>query len=114
MAHSTKGTHRIDVRETVYRWRAIGADYSITLVIWPSHNDTHEIRCGFGYHESHTDADGVAKSVPQLIVTNRLVRRVLEYTLDNLEYDPNTAAEDLLIKDVETLIDWSDAVRATR
>ena len=114
MAHSTKGTHRIEVRGTIYRWRAIGEDYSISVVIWPSHNDTHEIRCGFGYHECRTDADGVVESVPQLIVTNRLVRRVLEYALDQLKYDPDTTADDIAIIDVEDQIDWSDAVRARK
>ena len=114
MAHSKKDTHRIEVRGAVYRWRAIGADYGISVVIWPSHNDTHEIRCGFDYHESDTDADGVAKSVPQLIVTNRLIRRVLEYALDKSNYDPDTTTKNLFIKDIEELIDWTDAVRATR
>lgn len=114
MARSIKGSHRIEVRDTEYRWRARGTDCQISVAIWPRQHDTHAIRCRFGYHETRTDAGGAVKLTEQLVVTNRLVRRVLEYAIDRLAYDPATTSADLLIYGIEDLIDCSDAVRASK
>jgi hypothetical protein len=105
MSHSLKHSHRIVVNAIEYRWRAIGGDGWIKLAIWPSNGVGQAIGCGFGYHETVES---------QIVITNRLVRRVILHSIDAESYNPNAAGIQLTIRDIEDKIDWSDAVRAKR
>lgn len=115
MARSTKGSHRIMVRDVEYRWRATGNDGFIAVTIWPVDNIGPQVVCRFGYHETvvQVDANRYVSNGDQLIVTNRIVRRIIEYAIDREHYTPDRQATQLNLHGIEDKIDWSDAVQAS-
>ncbi|NNJ26847.1 hypothetical protein [Alienimonas chondri] len=120
MAERFKGSRRIVVDEVEYRWRANGNDGFISLAIWPASDVGPTIGVGFGYHETidwATDAHGMSRGISrgdQLVVTNRLVRRVIELAVSDYGYSASEAGPQLQIRYIEAQVDWSDAVRASR
>ena len=114
MAVSKKAARKISVGDVKYRWRATGNDGWISLVVWPHTLAGDKIVCGFGYQQTETpmaDIKGGFHLSRQLVVTNRLVRRVLEHALAN-GYDPRTHSKGQLnLGSADALIDTSDAVR---
>ena len=115
MARSAKNSNRIVVRDVEYRWRANGNDGYIPVTFWPANNIGPTVTCSFGYHETmvpHGEHCRISIG-DQLIVTNRLVRRVIEHALDVENYDPLVQGKQLDIRWIEDKIEWSDAVRAT-
>jgi hypothetical protein len=103
---SIKGSHRIVVNGVEYRWRAKGDDGCIGIGIWPSNNIGPYIGCAIGYHE--TSAEG------QIVVTNRIIRRVIEFAIARHGYDPHTNNPMLGLVSLEDVIRWDDAVRACK
>lgn len=114
MARSTKSSKRIVVRDVEYRWRATGNDGFISVTIWPVNSIGPQIVCRFGYHETWVpmDPNRFVSNGDQLIVTNRLVRRIIEYAIDRENYSPDQQGTQLTVHAIEDKIDWSDAVRA--
>lgn len=112
---SSKGSHRIVVREVEYRWRAKGDDGCISIGIWPKNNVGAYITGGFKYHETWIDnGDGSWSSKgDQIVITNRIIRRIIEHALTEHHYDPNVKGTDLHLY-LEEAIKWDDAVRAKR
>ena len=110
-----KGSHRIVVDDVEYRWRATGDDGYISIGIWPSNNIGSYIRGNLRYHETWPDiGNGVRRSAGnQIVVTNRIVRRIIEHALMNHAYDPNVAGAELNLKVLDDVVRWDDAVRAT-
>ena len=49
----------------------------------------------------------------QVIVTNRIVRRIVEYSIDRENYIPDQQGPQLTVYAIEDKIDWSGAVRAS-
>ncbi len=115
MARSTKSSRRIVVRDADYRWRATGNDGFISVTIWPVNSIGPRIVCRFGYHETWVEMDPncFVSNGDQLIVTNRLVRRIIEYAIDQENYTPDQQATQLTVHAIEDRIDWSDAVLAS-
>ena len=115
MARNSKGSHRIVVGDIEYRWRATGNDGWISVNIWPADGVGPLINTSFGYHET---MDQVSESHwtsrgDQIIVTNRLVRRVIELAISDYSYLPTENGPQLQIRQIESQIDWDDAVRAS-
>lgn len=115
MARSAKGSKRIAVRGVEYRWRATGNDGFISVTIWPSNSFGPQIACRFGYHETTVpvDSNRYVLNGDQLIVTNRIVRRIIEYAIDRESYTPDQPGTQLTIFAIEDKIEWSDVVRAS-
>jgi hypothetical protein len=111
MAVSEKAARNIVVRGVRYRWRATGNDGWISLTIWPHELPGARIVCTFGYDQTHVPlGGGVTALTKQLVITNRIVRRVLEHALKK-GYDPAQKAKQLELGAVDELIDISDAER---
>lgn len=112
---SRKGSHRIVVHDAEYRWRATGNDGYISVGIWPSNNIGPFITGSFEYHSSYIDhGNGIRSSAgDQIVITNRLVRRIIEHAIANHGYDPNSKGAELNLGALEGMNRWDDAVRAS-
>src|SRR5262249_26416696 len=110
-----KGSRRIVVCGFEYRWRATGNDGYISVGIWPSNNVGPFITGNFRYHETWVDnGDGSRSSAgDQVVITNRIIRRIIEHAIDQHGYDPNVKGATLNLRVLDDCIRWEDAVRAT-
>jgi hypothetical protein len=113
---SSKGSHRIVVRDIEYRWQAKGDDGNISIGIWPKDNVGAYIKGGFKYHETWlNNGDGSYSSKgDQIVVTNRIILRIIEYAIIEHHYDPKVKETDLNLKMLDEIIKWDDAVRPER
>ena len=110
---SSKNTRRIEVDEIVYRWRATGQDGLIAVNIWPENGMGALISGSIAYHQEVTvNFSGGHSLSDQLVVTNRLVKRMIEYAIDELKYNPTIKAKDCNLMRIEEKIEWQDAERA--
>jgi hypothetical protein len=113
---SSKGSHRIIVQEVEYRWRAKGQDGYISLGIWPT-NNVGPFMCGsICYYETWVDnVDGSwSSNGDQIVVTNRLIRRIIKHAIIDRRYDPNEKGKELHLRLPDEVIKFGDAVRAYR
>jgi hypothetical protein len=111
---SSKGSHRIVVQDVEYRWRATGNDGYISIGIWPINSVGSFIQGNLKYHETWLDnEDGSFRSVrDQIVVTNRIIRRIIEHAISEHHYDPNAKSGELNLRVLDHVIKWDDAVRA--
>lgn|SRR6266850_301070 len=112
---SSKGSHLITVRGEQYRWRATGNDNYISVSIWPVNNIGAFIGGFFGYHQTMVDnhEGSYSSAGDQIVVTSRLVRRIIEHVITHHQYDPNRKGKQLSLRALEGLIKWDDAIRAS-
>ena len=111
MAVSSRTARNIVVNGIHYRWRATGNDGWITLVIWPHELAGRRIHCTFGFDQTEVPmGGGVTSLTQQIVITNRLVRRVLLHAISE-GYDPQTNGPQLNLGRVDKLIDIADAER---
>ncbi len=110
----SKGSHRIVVNDVEYRWRASGNDGYIAIGIWPSNNIGSYICGNLKYHETWIDTlnGSYCSAGDQIVVTNRVVRRIIEHAIAIHNYDPNTKCDQLNLRLLDSVIRWDDAVRA--
>ncbi|WP_029246849.1 hypothetical protein [Schlesneria paludicola] len=113
---SPKESHKIVVAGVEYRWRATGNDGWISVGIWPSNKLGPIIEGIFRYHETWIDIGGghCRSSGDQIIVTNRIVRRIIEHAITTCSYNPLVAGKQLHLGPLEDVVKWSDAVRTCR
>ena len=114
MARNNKGSHRIVVSDVEYRWRATGNDGWISVNIWPVTKPGSVINTMLGYHEAFdaiSDSHWISQG-NQVIVTNRIVRRIVELAITGYGYSPHNDGKQVTIRNLESQIEWSDAVRA--
>ena len=110
MAVSRKGSRLIVVDGVRFRWRAEGNDDFIQLVIWPDlRRGGGKIACTFGYHQTQVPNGDGWSMTRQLIITNRIVRRVILHALAK-GFDAAASGE-MDLKCVDGVVDISDAVR---
>jgi hypothetical protein len=109
-----KGNRRIMVQSVEYRWRATGDDGYIVIGIWPVNNVGPYIQGNFRYHETWVNnADGSQSSAQnQIVITNRIIRRIIVYAIAHHGYDPNVKGSELNLKVLDDEIRWDDAIRA--
>ena len=114
---SSKGSHRIVIQGVEYRWVAQGNDDTISIGIWPANNIGPAIRGRLRYHETDV-GKGKAPTLPQqlgqIVVTNRIIRRIIEHAISEHQYDPSVKGEELYLGLLDDLIHWDDAVRPER
>lgn len=113
---SQKGSRRIVVDEIEYRWWATGLDGYIGIGIRPSNNIGPYISGSLHYHETWIDhGDGSRSSAAdQIVVTNRIIRRIIKYAKASFGYDPKERGKELNLRLLDDVVEWSDAVRAVR
>src|SRR4051794_30367341 len=100
---SSKGSRRIEVGGVEYRWRARGDDGYVVIGIWPANDVGPYLKGNLRYHET---------AGSQIVVTGRLVRRIIEHAITERRYAPTQPGEDLNLRVLDSVIDWADAVRA--
>jgi hypothetical protein len=112
---SSKGSRHITVGHVEYRWRATGDDGYISIGIWPIKNGGAFIHGNLRYHETWIDnGDGSFSSAgDQIVVTNRLIRRIIEHAIIVHQYDPNVKGKELNLQVLDEVIEWHGAVRAS-
>jgi hypothetical protein len=112
---NTKGARRISVSGTRYRWRAQGGDECISVGIWPENSVGAYIGGRLDYHNTWLpQGEGVLVSPgDHIIVTNKLVRRIIEHAISKHGYDPNVKAKQLDLKTLDDVIKWDDAIRGS-
>ena len=113
---SKKGTQRIVFHGVEYRWSARGDDGYIVVGIWPANNVGAYIRGNFKYHETWIkERERYWKSAgDQIVITNRIVRRIIEHVVAEYGYDPQVKGKDVNLKVLDDVIQWDDANRATK
>lgn len=113
MAKSKKNARNIVVADVKYRWRATGNDGWISLVVWPDDLPGPMIASSFDYDQTETPlGNGRTALSRQIVITNRLVRQVIEYALRKFHYDPHTKGKQLNLRRVDKAIDLSRALRS--
>ncbi len=113
--YSSKGSHRIMIQDVEYRWRAAGNDGWISIGIWPANNVGPSLHGSLGYHETGVEkGKSVLSSASQIVVTNRIIRRIIEHAISEYRYNPAVNGEDLNLGVLEDVIRWDDAVRSER
>src|SRR5262245_17760400 len=89
MARSQK--RHIIVNDVAYRWVALGRDGYIEVVIWPADPVSHpsgKISGTFEYHHVRVpDESGGWRLQHQIVITNRIIRRILLHAIA-CRYDP--------------------------
>lgn len=116
MARSAKTARNIVVNDVGYHWRATGNDGYISVTIWPSSNLGPAILCNFDYQESWIPSgEGQYSSAGnQIVITNRIVRRVIDLAVTKYGYDPSGRGKELNLRRSDGLIELDDAIRATK
>lgn len=112
---SQKGSRKIVVGAVEYRWRATGDDGYISIGIWPANNTGPYIRGNLRYHETWTDnGDGSWSSAGnQIVITNRIIRRIIEHAIAAYDYDPQARGKELNLRVLDDVVKWDDAVRGS-
>jgi hypothetical protein len=108
---STRDTHRIVIQNVEYRWHARGDDGYISIGIWPANNVGPYIGGSLRYRLGKGKAPTLLEHAGQIVVTNRIVRRVIEHALGEHAYDPGVKGEDLYLGVLDDVIRWDDAIR---
>ncbi len=110
-----KGSRRIVVQNVEYRWRATGDDGWINVGVWPTKNTGGFIHGNLRYHETWLgNGDGSRSSAgDQIVITNRIVRRIIEHAITNHAYNPNVKGADLNLRVLDDVIQWDDAIRGS-
>ena len=116
MAHSKKYARNITVAGTQYHWRASGNDGYISITIWPKVRNGPSISCNLSYHESwkQVGSNCLTSNGDQIVVTNRLIARILTFAIASHGYDPCKTPVALNLRCVDSDIDLTDAIRAER
>ncbi len=110
---SLKGSHRIVVQDVEYRWHADGGEGYISIEIYPTNNNFASITGAFLYHEGGGERQNSGQNpTTQIVITNKIIRRVIEYAICDCGYNPNAKTKQLHLKFLDDKIKWDDAVRA--
>ncbi len=115
MARAKKGARHIVVNGFAYCWRATGNDGFISLTVWPAKGVGGSISAMINYDETWTSTGPESRGLSprrQLVVTNRIVSRVIELAGSKYGCNPMCEGTPLDLKSLENLIDLSDAVRS--
>ena len=74
------------------------------------------IQGSIGYHESRNVNcnDSRASAWEQIVITNRIIVRIIEYAVTAYQYDPQVRSKELNLRVLDELIQWDDAVRGAK
>jgi hypothetical protein len=100
---SSKNTRRIEVEATVYRWRLTNQQDRFSLSVWPENGVGAPIRGLLGHNrESNYLGD-------KILITNRIIKRIIEYAITELKYNPLIKAKEYDLKQLDAKVKWQDA-----
>jgi hypothetical protein len=110
---SQKGSRKIVIGAVAYRWRATGKDDYISIGIWPANNIGPYIQGNFRYHERWIEnGDGSWSSAGnQIVITNRIIRRIIEHAIAIHGYDPQVVGAELNLRVLDDVVKRDDVVR---
>jgi hypothetical protein len=110
---SRSNSRRLVVQDIEYRWRVRGDDGYISIGIWPTNGIGPYLQGNLRYHEHwiETGQGSWSSAGDQLIVTNRLIRRIIEHAIAAHGYHPSTPGKELNLQALDEVIYWDDAVR---
>jgi len=110
---SSKGSRRIEVEGIEYRWSANGNDGYISIVIAPTNGIGPRLVGNLRYHETWLPASAGWRSAgDQIVVTPKLIRRIIEHAVAARGYDPLVRGKEINLMCLDDVIKWDDAVRA--
>lgn len=113
---ASKGSRKIVFNNIEFRWRASGNDGYITVTIWPLEQPGPTIRGTLKYDERFTKGDTYfgcwISDKKQIVVTNRLIRRILIYVCEHNQHSYQERNSEINLGELEKIIDCSDAIRA--
>ena len=112
---SQKGSRKIVIGGVEYRWRATGNDGYISIGIWPTNNIGPFIKGNVRYHEAWSENDDGSRSSAgnQIVITNRIIRQVIEYATAVHGYDPQVQDKELNLYMLEEVVKWDNAIRGS-
>lgn len=113
---SRKASRKIVVEAVEFRWRAKGDDGYISIGIWPANNTGPFIQGNLGYHETWIDNGDRSRSSAgnQIVITNRIIRRIIEHAMAVHAYDPQVNGMELHLGVLDDVVKWDDAIRGIR
>ncbi len=111
---SNKKARNITINDELYKWRAAGNDNNISITIWPSNNIGATIFSSLWYYETSVcNNDGTYSGLNnQIVVTNKIVKRIIEYAIAQCNYQPDIKQNDLNLGSMDDKIELVDALRA--
>ena len=115
MARASKGARHITVDEVAYRWRASGSDDGvINVIVWPATGPGPTLTASIGYDETWVanTMDGGLRPSRQIVVTNRVVRRMIVFAVSEHGYAATYGHPAVALGRGDGRVDLSDAVRA--
>jgi hypothetical protein len=82
----------------------------------PTNNVGPFITGTYRYNETWIDnGDGSLFSVGnQIVITNRIIRRIIEHATTAYGYDPQQRGNELNLKGLDDVVKWDDAVRSEK
>ncbi len=109
MAKYKKGSRKIVIDSTEFRWSATGNDGWITVVIWAPNKDSLKLIGTFEYHHKYVESCGGWTLKGQIIITNRVIRKIIEHVGVNKILN---SKGQLNLGDLEEIYDINNALRA--
>ena len=115
MARASKGARHITVDEVAFRWRASGSDDGVVnLIVWPATRPGPTLTASIGADQMWVanTVDGGLRPSHQIVVTNRIVRRLTLLAVIENGYAATHGHPAVDLGRVDGRVDLSDAVRA--
>ncbi len=114
MARARKGARHITVDDVTYCWRASSLDDFISIASWPEDagRPTLTARLHDGRVEGENPPGRNHQSARTLVMTNRIVRRLLKLAGSAHGHDPSVNGSSVHPDHVEMMIDVADAIVA--
>ncbi|MEK7486146.1 MAG: hypothetical protein AABZ60_17625, partial [Planctomycetota bacterium] len=109
---SRKKARNIVVDDIAFHWKASGNDGYISISIWPKIGECI-ITATLPYYETRqNNGDGTYSLKNQIVITNRMVRKIIKFAQENYSFKPSFKGE-IRLKSLDGLILLDDAIRAT-
>ena len=114
MARASKGARHITVDGVAYRWRASGADHVINVTVWPATEPGAKLTASVRYDETLVPSvvSGGWHCTRQIVVTNRIVRRVIRLAVTEHGYAATAGGSAVQLGQIDGRVGLSDALRS--
>jgi len=111
MAKANRRSRHIVVNDVEYRWRTKFSDDGLSLSVWPAYRRGTMVVCRFGLAALATkQPNGNVHYSQFLVVTPRIVQRVIAHALQHSAYEPHGSKGTVAVRPEN--IDLTDAIRA--
>ena len=111
---SRKKVRNIVIDDIAYHWKATGNDGYISISIWHKVGNCIITATLLYYETWLNNGDGTYSSKEdQIIVTNRLIRKIIKLAQSKYSFDPSVKRQ-LDLRNLDGLISIDDAIRSGR